>query len=383
MQYRFEMKNMRDAGNFKKILCTMLLLCPLSAACAASKQTEAQLVENQNKITEVEHRISDLEQRVDGIDSSIHVANTRVYDVRNKAGKPTGMTAHPRVEPETGHLAATSLTPAGTQVSKMPPVKHVSPISGIQIASSPVVPVPVAATPTTPAVAATTTTAAVATPAKANTALKINSRAPNSMLDPASSLEGVDIKKAEPNSSHKLSLPPESAMYPPSKGIEANDLAPTANTNAQAAMPPVAMQQADQYPIATPITPSAPTKAMGGEKGAYKQALDLVLGGKYAEGRDKFNSFLQQYPNGSLAPNAHYWIGESFYAQKNYSDALLSFKQVTSGYPKHHKTPDALLKAGMTYDKLGDRENASLQYRALLADFPNSSAAKIARKKKF
>ncbi len=350
----------------KKFLAIMLLLCPLSMSCAKSQQTEKQLLESQNNLTEMEHRLANLEQRLETIDNTVQEGSSRVYDVRNKAGRPTGWTAHPKNEPKP---------------STMPPVAHVSPITDAKKAPVPPVPAPVTPVAQAPITPAPVTPVA---PASATQAQPV-ARAPLGALDPSSRLGGVEVKQNEPNPSPALSLPPESPMYPPAEGVPSTPIVPPVNTNAQVAtLPPNHVQQAVVQPIpaAPPVAQAKPVKAVSGEQGAYKTALDLVLAGNFAQGREKFNAFLQQYPNGRLAPNAYYWIGESFYAQKNYPEALLSFKQVTSSYPKHHKTPDALLKAGMTYEMLGDKDNARLQYQALLADFPSSSAAKIARNKK-
>ncbi|MCZ7625866.1 MAG: hypothetical protein M5R38_08515 [Candidatus Methylomirabilis sp.] len=40
------------------------------------------------------------------------------------------------------------------------------------------------------------------------------------------------------------------------------------------------------------------------------------------------------YPNSSLAPNARYWLGESYYSQKAYDQAIRELcvaRQATSG----------------------------------------------------
>jgi tol-pal system protein YbgF len=99
------------------------------------------------------------------------------------------------------------------------------------------------------------------------------------------------------------------------------------------------------------------------------------MAGRPAEGISRFQEFLQQYPNGRYAPNADYWIGECLYAQGKYREALDYFQRVNANYPKHHKNADALLKAGMTMNRLGDKEGAKQMYRTLLAAFPNSEAA--------
>ncbi len=55
---------------------------------------------------------------------------------------------------------------------------------------------------------------------------------------------------------------------------------------------------------------------------------------------------------------------------------------MTTNFPRHHKTSDALLKAGLTYQRLGDIENAKLHYQTLISTFPRSSAERFARSKK-
>ena len=66
-----------------------------------------------------------------------------------------------------------------------------------------------------------------------------------------------------------------------------------------------------------------------------------------AEGRKILQQFLEDDPQSGLVPNALYWIGESYYQEKNYAQAILTFKDVTRRFPKHHKAAASLLKIGM------------------------------------
>jgi tol-pal system protein YbgF len=129
----------------------------------------------------------------------------------------------------------------------------------------------------------------------------------------------------------------------------------------------------------TKNTAESSPKTGQGEESVYKAALSLAMSGRSAEGISQFRSFLQRYPNGRYAANAEYWIGECLYAQKNYKDALAQFQLVNTQYAAHHKNADALLKAGMTLNRLGDRQSAAEKYRTLLSAFPNSEAAKRVR----
>ncbi|MEG1610535.1 MAG: tol-pal system protein YbgF, partial [Bilophila sp.] len=94
----------------------------------------------------------------------------------------------------------------------------------------------------------------------------------------------------------------------------------------------------------------------------------------------QFDAFMAAYPTSKLAPNALYWKAECLYLRGKYADALFVFKDVTARYPKHPKAADALLKAGMSYARLGDADSAKLHYRVLYEDYPTSQAAKTGKK---
>lgn len=153
---------------------------------------------------------------------------------------------------------------------------------------------------------------------------------------------------------------------------------PDAPQTEYAASPPPAPAQAEQ-PKAPVMAASAPSAASG--SALYTEGMTLVSAEHAVEGRKLLQDFVSNEPSSLLVPNALYWIGESHYVEKNYPQAILSFKEVTRRYPKHHKSAAALLKIGMSYAMMGEKDNASLYLRALLQDFPKSEPAPLARKK--
>ncbi|MBP6796741.1 MAG: tol-pal system protein YbgF, partial [Luteimonas sp.] len=82
------------------------------------------------------------------------------------------------------------------------------------------------------------------------------------------------------------------------------------------------------------------------ERSAYETAFDALKTGRYADSAQLFQSFLQTYPEGAYAPNARYWLGESYYVTQNYELAREQFQALINRYPTHDKTPGALLKVG-------------------------------------
>ncbi len=371
-------------------LSSLLIIGALCGGCA-SKQNDEALLKTQNNVEEIDHRIAAIEGRVQDLGQEVQASQSRVYDVYYRSGKKTGMVARPIEQ-------SAAPVPAGSAVP-VPPVAYASPISNT---TAPVLPKATTATPV-PKPMAKTPPVSPSKPAITPEVLaqgavpgqKVSPKAPLGSLDPNSKMAlkqngdaPVDAKPAV----QELSLPPETAMYVPSASGQAATqpsaaAAPASAQPLQATQPVQPLQAV--APAVAPVSaqpvqkPAAkPARALSPEKAAYKTALDLVRGGQATAGRAQFETFLQNYPHSSLAANAYYWIGESYYSQANYPNALYAFKQVTTQYPKHHKTSDALLKAGLTYQKMGDTANAQMQYRALLADFPNSSAAKIVRNRK-
>jgi len=113
----------------------------------------------------------------------------------------------------------------------------------------------------------------------------------------------------------------------------------------------------------------------------YQQGYDAFKAGQGAKAREFFASFLLQHPKHSLAANAQYWIGESYYAEKNYEQAVLEFQEVIKTYPDKDKVPAAMLKQGMAFRELGDSKSANYIMKKLVEEHPKSEEAKIAKEK--
>jgi len=122
---------------------------------------------------------------------------------------------------------------------------------------------------------------------------------------------------------------------------------------------------------ATPATPEA----------LYQKALDAHRGGDPVKGRELLTRFLQQNPKHELAANAQYWVGETYYSEKNYEQAILAFQDVIKNYPGKEKIPAAMLKQGMAFADLGDAKSARFVYGKLKEDFPKTEEAKQAAEK--
>jgi tol-pal system protein YbgF len=113
----------------------------------------------------------------------------------------------------------------------------------------------------------------------------------------------------------------------------------------------------------------------------YDYGLGLIKGGDTKKGREVLTAFAAKYPDHRLMQNVFYWKGETFYSEKDYESAILSFQDVVDKYPGGEKAPDAMLKQGLSFQALNDRKNARILYELLLSKYPKSPAAERARQK--
>lgn len=141
---------------------------------------------------------------------------------------------------------------------------------------------------------------------------------------------------------------------------------------------PVAPDAATAAP-ATPAVPSAPTADAASEKVAYDDAFAALRDGRYAESARRFGAFLEQYPDGDLADNAMYWLGESYYVTQNYRIALDTFGQLLTRYPESTKAPDALLKTGYCHYELEEWSQAERALNEVVRRYPDTTVARLAQ----
>jgi len=114
------------------------------------------------------------------------------------------------------------------------------------------------------------------------------------------------------------------------------------------------------------------------ERGSYEAAFDTLKAGRYADSAQQFQGFLQHYPNGTYAPNALYWLGESYYVTQNYALAQQQFQALLDRYPTHDKAAGALLKVGLSQYGLKQMDAAEATLSQVVQRYPGTDAARTA-----
>ena len=137
-------------------------------------------------------------------------------------------------------------------------------------------------------------------------------------------------------------------------------------------------------PAPTPTPTPAPAVESGEKKAVdlYKEGLVLIRDKHdYPEARKVLQRFLKDYPSHHLAVNATYWIGEAYYGEKQYENAILQFQDVIQKFSDHPKAASAMYKQAFAFHAMGDVKNARVLLEKLIQTYPKSSEAGRAKSK--
>jgi len=137
---------------------------------------------------------------------------------------------------------------------------------------------------------------------------------------------------------------------------------------------PILGPSSAQAAAATPPAPANNASAGSSTpQDQYNAAFSLLRQARYEDAEQALRGFVQQHPKDSLAPAAQYWLGETFYVRKDYTNAAAAFADGYERYPKSPKGPDFLLKLGMSLANAGQKDNACRAYQRLDRDYPQAS----------
>jgi len=122
-------------------------------------------------------------------------------------------------------------------------------------------------------------------------------------------------------------------------------------------------------------TASGPVEVASAYSAAYARHQDR----DYEAALAAFADIVEGAPTHSLADNAQYWIGESYYGLGRYRQALAAFTRVMS-FTTTEKEDDAQLMIARSYLALGEKDQAVTAFRRLMSEHPDSEYVTAARK---
>ena len=68
----------------------------------------------------------------------------------------------------------------------------------------------------------------------------------------------------------------------------------------------------------------------------------------------RFQAVFDSDPAGDLADNALFWIGETYFAAGDYTNAVRYYTRVVNEFSDQNKAPDAMFKIALAQARTGD-----------------------------
>lgn len=122
----------------------------------------------------------------------------------------------------------------------------------------------------------------------------------------------------------------------------------------------------------------------GGEASAtqlYRTALEQFRRGAYGTARSGLRAFLSQHPDHDLAPDAQYYVAETFARTDQPQKALDAYSRVVELYPGSRRAATALYKSGVLEAQRGNMEDARVYFSRVVEGYPDSDEADLARER--
>lgn len=110
----------------------------------------------------------------------------------------------------------------------------------------------------------------------------------------------------------------------------------------------------------------------------YTDGRDQLTRGSSATARIYFQELLTNYPTSDYAPDAQFWIAESFAKEKNLPAADAAYAAVVSAHPTSPKAPTAMYKRAQLVLQQGNTPQARQLLEQVIARYPRSDEAELA-----
>ena len=115
------------------------------------------------------------------------------------------------------------------------------------------------------------------------------------------------------------------------------------------------------------------------EQRAFDAAMNLYKSGQYANAAAAFTSFNVNYASSVFAAESQYWLGNSYYAQRDCKNTISTLQTLLKNYPDTAKAADAMLNIAACQIDLKDKKEARKTLEAVIAKFPGTDAAQAAK----
>lgn len=139
---------------------------------------------------------------------------------------------------------------------------------------------------------------------------------------------------------------------------------------------------AKEHAVPPPFTSSSPKPAVSSAAADknYTEGMRLYHAKKYGDARHQLYQYLKSQPKGPKAPEARYYLADSFYQESKYKEAGVEFNKLRIQFPKSILAPAGLLRQALCYKNQQQMGTYRSTLQKLVKAYPNSPEAKEAQK---
>lgn len=107
----------------------------------------------------------------------------------------------------------------------------------------------------------------------------------------------------------------------------------------------------------------------------FNAALESYRIGQYDQAEQQLRAFLARNGNNKLAPDATFYLGETFLQRSRPREAAEQYLKVSTDYAKSARAPEGMLRLGESLAALGNNDQACATFGEVGRRYPNASAA--------
>ncbi|MYI98727.1 MAG: tol-pal system protein YbgF, partial [Gemmatimonadetes bacterium] len=111
----------------------------------------------------------------------------------------------------------------------------------------------------------------------------------------------------------------------------------------------------------------------------YDLALRDYQRGNYDVAVRQFTQYIEYFPDSDLADDARFYIGDCYYTQSLYTQALDAYEMLLDAYPDSNKVPAVLLKIAFIKVARKEPSEARSYLERVIGEFPDAEEAQLAR----
>lgn len=122
----------------------------------------------------------------------------------------------------------------------------------------------------------------------------------------------------------------------------------------------------------------APEDGASEPRQLYEASLQQFRRGSFQTARSGLQEFLSSYPDHELAPDARFYVAETYAEAGEPGQALEAYGRVVELFPNSRRAASALYKSGLLERQRGNLEDARVFFSRVVNGYPDSDEAGLA-----